>query len=67
MAVLYKYLVSHLISFCVVYTGILVFFWEPIMSYMHLVGDFLADVAGYNVTKCVHVQALMPDPQVIIY
>jgi len=30
------------------------------MSYF--VADYLADVAGYNVTKCVHVQANMPDP-----
>ena len=35
-------------------------FLEPIIPY--LVADYMADTAGYNVTQCVHVQALMPDP-----
>ena len=40
---------------------LLIFFSsEPIMSYF--VEHYLEDVTGFNVTKCVHVQANMPDP-----
>ncbi len=28
----------------------------------YLVDDYLADIAGYNVSHCVHIQANMPDP-----
>jgi len=35
-------------------------FPESVIPY--LVEDYQKDIAGYNVTQCVHIQALMPDP-----
>ncbi len=39
---------------------LLLVFSEPVIPY--LVADYMADIAGYNVKQCVHVQANMPDP-----